>query len=250
MKKIISFCLWGDNSKYNVGAIRNAELARELFPDWTVRFYAGESVPWETIKSLIDPIPKRWSRYQLINGKFEGLCGSFDPLVQIYHMDYPGDWRMMFDRFRPAFDPEVDVMISRDCDSRLSLREKIAIDEWLESPYGVHTMNDHCHHSVPIMGGLWGIKRDTLPSFQALFNNWHQESRLQSDQEFLSQEIWPRIKDNCLRHDDGYYAHLWGGKPFPTPFDGVHFVGATYGADDVIDQKQVDELQRFLRKRR
>lgn len=73
----------------------------------------------------------------------------------------------------------------------------------------------------------------------------------QVDQQFLTQEIWPRVKDNCLRHDDGYYNHIFGeAKPFPTPFDGVHFVGATYGHDDKIDKQQVDELQRFLRKRK
>lgn len=228
MKKIISFSLWGDNPKYLNGAIRNAELARELFSDWTCRFYFGQSISWEFREKLV----------------------VISPLIEIYHMKVPGDWRMMFDRFRPVFDPDVDVTIVRDCDSRLSLREKVAIDEWLASPYGFHTMNDHYLHSVPIMGGMWGMKRDTLPAFQYLMENWIKEDRLQTDQEFLAQEIWPRVKDNCLRHDDGYYNHLWGGKPFPTPFDGINFVGASYGSDDKINQQQVDELQKFLRKRR
>jgi len=250
MKKVISFSLWGDNPKYLNGAIRNAELARELFSDWTCRFYVGSSVSFKIIEELTNPIPKQWSRYKIDKGNIIGLCGSFNPLIEIYHMDFPGDWRMMFDRFRPVFDQDVDVTIVRDCDSRLSLREKAAVDEWLASPYGFHTMNDHYLHSVPIMGGMWGMKRDTLPAFQYLMENWIKEDRLQTDQEFLAQEIWPRVKDNCLRHDDGYYNHLWGGKPFPTPFDGINFVGASYGSDDKINQQQVDELQKFLRKRR
>ena len=32
MKKVISFCLWGNDPKYNVGAIRNAEIAKEIYP--------------------------------------------------------------------------------------------------------------------------------------------------------------------------------------------------------------------------
>ena len=32
MKNIISFCLWGDNPIYTIGAIRNAELAQEIYP--------------------------------------------------------------------------------------------------------------------------------------------------------------------------------------------------------------------------
>jgi len=37
MKKIISFSLWGDNPIYTQGAIRNAELAKEVYPDWVCR---------------------------------------------------------------------------------------------------------------------------------------------------------------------------------------------------------------------
>ena len=51
-KKVISYSLWSDIPKYNFGAIRNAELAREIFPDWTVRFYIGTSVPNETVDQL------------------------------------------------------------------------------------------------------------------------------------------------------------------------------------------------------
>jgi len=32
MKKVVSFSLWGDNPIYNIGAIRNAELAKEIYP--------------------------------------------------------------------------------------------------------------------------------------------------------------------------------------------------------------------------
>ena len=41
MKKIISFSLWGDNPVYTQGAIRNAELAKEiqvLQPDFTIDY--------------------------------------------------------------------------------------------------------------------------------------------------------------------------------------------------------------------
>jgi hypothetical protein len=53
MKKIISFSLWGDNPKYTIGAIRNAELTPIIYPGWVSRFYCGESVPTDIIKTLI-----------------------------------------------------------------------------------------------------------------------------------------------------------------------------------------------------
>ena len=43
--KVISFCLWGNNPKYTVGAIRNAELAMAIYPGWTCRFYVANDVP-------------------------------------------------------------------------------------------------------------------------------------------------------------------------------------------------------------
>ena len=32
MTKVIGFSLWGDNPKYTVGATRNAQLARKIYP--------------------------------------------------------------------------------------------------------------------------------------------------------------------------------------------------------------------------
>jgi hypothetical protein len=32
--KYISFSLWGDKPIYNVGAIKNAELWKNIYPDW------------------------------------------------------------------------------------------------------------------------------------------------------------------------------------------------------------------------
>jgi len=41
MKKIVAFSLWGNNPKYTVGAVRNAELTPSIYPGWTARFYCG-----------------------------------------------------------------------------------------------------------------------------------------------------------------------------------------------------------------
>ena len=54
MKKIISFCLWGDNPKYTIGAIKNADLALDIYPEWTCRYYIGKSTPFEIIKQLYE----------------------------------------------------------------------------------------------------------------------------------------------------------------------------------------------------
>ena len=43
--KLITFSLWGQDPKYTHGALRNAELAKEIYPGWKCRFYLGASVP-------------------------------------------------------------------------------------------------------------------------------------------------------------------------------------------------------------
>ena len=40
------------NPTYTIGAIRNAEIAKELFPDWKCIFYCFSSVPFEIIQKL------------------------------------------------------------------------------------------------------------------------------------------------------------------------------------------------------
>ena len=52
MKKIIAFSLWGDNPMYTIGAIKNADLALDIYPDWVCRFYVGKSTPDEIILEL------------------------------------------------------------------------------------------------------------------------------------------------------------------------------------------------------
>ena len=133
MSKVISFSLWGDKPKYTAGALRNAELAEVLFPAWTCRYYVARSVP----KQVVSELRSR-------------------PNTEITHVDCVGDWTGMFWRFRPCSDPSVEVMLSRDADSRLSMREREAVDQWLRGKYGFHILRDHPQHGTPILGGMWG----------------------------------------------------------------------------------------------
>lgn len=213
--KVISFSLWGEDHKYCVGAVRNAELAQLLFPDWVCRFYVADDVPIAV----------------------QGALANLDN-VDMFDMpiEYDG-WRGMFSRFLPAAEHDVEVMISRDCDSRLSEREVNAVNEWLESDKGFHTIHDHAYHTVPILGGLWGGKRGFLPEFGSLLDAWPKEDRWQTDQEFLAQEIWPRIQHDVLNHSE-FHTNIWPGVPISVPRVGREFIGATYDSNDVIDPEQ------------
>ena len=86
-------------------------------------------------------------------------------LKLVYNTCLPGDitekngkiWR-----FLPLGDPTVSMFAVRDSDGRLSLREKAAVEEWINSSLPFHAMRDHPVHSSPILAGLWGGNNDII----------------------------------------------------------------------------------------
>lgn len=206
MKKVISFSLWGKNSRYTIGAIRNAELAQRTYPGWVCRFHVGRNTPYLIVEKL----------------------KSFQN-VEVIERSEACDWTGMFWRFEDASNPEIDVMISRDTDSRLTLREKSAVDEWLSGSKGFHIMRDHPYHATQILGGMWGAKRGAIPEMKELIQEYVKGDFWQVDQNFLKEKIYPLVKDNAHVHDEFFEK-----KPFPYPRDDEHFVGQAYAGDDKI----------------
>ena len=50
--KLITFSLSGYDLKYLRGAIKNAELAKKIYPGWLCRFYVGVNTPFGIIHQL------------------------------------------------------------------------------------------------------------------------------------------------------------------------------------------------------
>lgn len=239
--KVISFSLWGHDAKYCVGAVRNAQLAREIYPGWVTRFYVGKNHP-EDIGIQLLQHGNGWEEVAMKKDLFNKFQ-SRDGLTEVIFLAQEGDWRMMLDRFRPIGEDNVDVMISRDCDSRLSLREKAAVDQWLESDKHFHTMHCHFHHSVPILGGMFGIKKGLFSELSRHAVEWAKthESRWQVDQDFLKEVVWPIVQNDTMNHAD-FHTNIWPGISFPTPMTPGHFIGATYDEHDNIDLSQLRVL--------
>jgi len=206
-KKVISFCLYGNNPKYVVGMQKNARLATAIFPDWEVWVYHCD-VDKESL-AIIDSLGAK-----LINMVGNGLPGMF--------------WRFL---------PKVDTFIVRDADSRLSLREKLAVDEWVVSGKRFHVLKDHPHHSQTIMGGMFGIrvgeydieakaiewcKRD------GIYGSMHEHN---SDQRFLREVIYPDFCNDMMVHES-IGPTISGSLPFPSPMVDRRFVGEIYDEND------------------
>lgn len=179
-RKIISFTLWGNNPKYTVGALENSKLQPIHFPDWTCRYYVDvSSVPPDIIKQLAD-------------------TGS--QIRTVAH----GNWNNMFLRFLAAEDSP--VMISRDCDSRLSARDFSAVSEWLESDKAFHIIRDHPAHGASILGGMWGARYGILKNIRHMIADFLHRRGMESnyyqiDQQFLYECVFPLVQPYSFVHD-------------------------------------------------
>lgn len=182
MKQVISYSLYGQQLRFLVGAIKNAQLAQVFFPGFTVRYYVGNSVP-------------TWVRQTL----------SLFPNVEQISVDELEDSTARLWRFRAIFDPKVDVVLSRDCDARLSLREAEAHQEFLDSQYGFHIIRDHpTGHGYLISAGMFACKNKDVKFFKKVLEETPLRDTYMQDQEFLSSAVYPHIAANCLVHDEYY----------------------------------------------
>ena len=211
MKNVVAYSLWGDQPMYFVGALRNIELVNKFYPGFISRFYIDKNCR----NDLIDTIKGDNVEVILVDPK-----GSFDG---------------MFWRFWAAEDPDVDIFMSRDCDSRISEREVAAVNEWLKSDKDFHIMRDHPYHTVPILGGMWGCRNGLLRNvgLSSAIEKWKNHSTKGCDQDFLGQVIYPYVYNKSIEHSE--FGLRFGGeiKPFPTYRKDYEFVG------DVFDENNV-----------
>lgn len=194
---IIAFSLWGDRPEYITGAIVNAQIAPHLYVGWTARFYCDTSVPADARAAL--------AQYG----------------AQVVLMDRPEHQRIRpMWRFLASDDPDVNVFVCRDADSRLNARELLAVTDWLRSGRRFHVMRDHIYHMELILAGMWGGMAGVLPRMAdwlaqgaAYFDNrW-------GDQAFLADLVWPLIRGETCVHDAEYRFPDGIARDFPAGYD-------------------------------
>jgi len=213
MKNVIAYSLWGENPIYWKGALRNIELAKSHFPGWTCRFYISS----DSRKELVEAIKGENVEVVMV----DPVCSG------------------MFWRFWASIDPEVDIFLSRDCDSRISERETAAVREWLDSGKDFHIMRDHPYHTVPILGGMWGSRNGIMKGvgLEKMIEDWTEQTKGKQaaygiDQDFLAAKIYPIVANMSMEHSE--FGLSFGGqtRPFPSRRVDYEFVG------DVFDENE------------
>jgi len=211
MKKVISYSIYGNNPKYTVGLLKNLELRDTIYPEWINYVYYNNTVPQEMIE-----------QYKTIND------------TELFNMDSyncPGMlWRL--------FVKDADIVISRDSDSRLNMREKYAVDEWVESGKLLHIIRDHFHHRIEMFTGMFGMKIDKTYNLEEICiqwcndNNYHDVFARDIDSIFVKKFLYDKYINNQMCHDSVYQNIFPNSKSFPTKMEDYRFIGEIYDEND------------------
>ena len=218
--KIISFSLFGNDSRYTDGALVNANLITDFFTNWTMRVYHDRSVPDAVLIYL------RERNVELVDMSNSSLKNQ------------------MVWRFLPAGEKRLERFVSRDIDARLSAREAAAVEEWEESDLPFSVMRDHpSHRRFNVSGGMWGSKGGAIIDIQKRLEGGNLSNEYANDMRFLNSEIWPvMLRDGVMVHD-AFACNRSGPevRPFPTARQGAEHVGSVY-IDGTVRQKDKDIL--------
>uniref|UniRef100_A0A6C0I7J6 Glycosyltransferase n=1 Tax=viral metagenome TaxID=1070528 RepID=A0A6C0I7J6_9ZZZZ len=186
----------------------NIKDIANLYPNWKVYIYHGD----------IDIEPfQSYSNVVLIKGKYT-------------------DAHLMLDRFVAIDSPDVEIMMVRDADSRINVRDQWCIQQFLVSPHKFHIIRDHPHHRWFILGGLWGIKKGCIPHFslRRAIDIYRSENKNRSgyDQYFLKDVVYPKINTTSLIHGQITLKGEEHAIPIPLKHNGI-FCGQIieYSAD-------------------
>lgn len=199
----VVFSVYGTKPEYLRGVEANARLIPEVYPGWRMRVYCEPRMDTTVLEELGCEI-------------LVAPCSS---------RGHSG----MFWRFLAAWDPELKRVLIRDADSRVNVREAVAVQAWVESGKAAHCLHDHPHHRhFPLQGGMWGVRVGSLPP--ELEAEVKRRCRLRQkrvmDMKFLRDHVYPHVEGSILRHSSVRVS--WDSVPFPDhePYDG--FVGQQF----------------------
>ena len=207
-QKVAGFSFYGNRNssehkskEYFEGIKENLYLLTKLYNDsWTLRLYYDLEDDHPLMSQLCD---LACADNHLDLCYIQSLPGT--PVINASNI-FAMNWR-----FFPTLDPQVDVYISRDLDSRISEREVAAVEEWLESDKVVHSMRDHPAHFTEMLGAGWGARIDQpnirhkwVRSWEKIFKdkiNYAGRSEKGPDQTILQRYVWPWAKRVSYAHD-------------------------------------------------
>jgi hypothetical protein len=223
MKKVIGFTLYKapsdwetamstNHNKYIVGLHQNLEGIQKYYPDWYIYLYHSENFDTTQLDEL-----KKYEKF------ITKPISDFSVAAM--------QWR-----FLPNDEDDVDYFISRDVDSRVTEREKLSVEEWIDSGKILHIMRDHPHHGYHILGGMWGMKSQkdfNMKESCINYNNLNQYNKDKDwydkwwDMNFLRDVVYPKYINSSYINASHYAFESWA-KPFTLEMENNKFIGEIY----------------------
>jgi hypothetical protein len=219
-KKVISYSLYGTKPIYLKGAIRNAEMASLIYPGWELWFYTDKAVD----KNITDKLK----------------TFKYVKIIEIDISKLPNDNWAKCIRFLPMDDPTVDVMLSRDTDSRFSIREVNAVNGWLKTDKTFHIVRDHPWHGSTIIGGSFGSRKIKGFKFAPVMQQYIYMQGWEIDQVFLRERVYPLIKDDSVINA-AFHKYEPHAVDMPDKYIDRHFM-TEYISEDEIRGEQYNEI--------
>ncbi|MDB4837439.1 hypothetical protein OAH87_03120 [Marinomonas sp.] len=220
-KRIFSFSLYGASPRYCENALLNVQAASEIFPDFICRFYVDDSVPLHVRERLL----QEKAEVVQVSNAFASLPGTM--------------WR-----FLALDDAEVELVICRDADSVISIRERAIVQEWLQSDFSAHIIRDFPSHCELLLAGLFALKNGVVHSVGDAMLSFLEGNKVgrYTDQQFLRSFIWPQIKGVALTHDRCFqYGQNLGLEQLDLPESSTDHIGANLGSKSIQLQSNLKD---------
>ena len=143
--------------------------------------------------------------------------------------------------------------IFRDTDSRVSKRERVAVDEWIFEDTTLHIMRDHPYHDIPfganklgILAGMWGMKGGSINITDRIrkFVKLQKTQQYGVDQAFL-ESINEEFHNQKTVHDE-----FFEGKKISIKREACRFIGERIDVNERLLGDDWIEIQKFMKNNR
>ena len=185
-ENIISFALNTAEPRYCESAILNVRHARDIFPEWTCRFYIGDAVPIDVQLRL-------------------KIAGAQLYKVSPEQQQYPVD----FWRFLVMGDRQVKFFLLRDVNVLLSRKERAAVNDWLDSDLCFHHMRDYPTHTELLLSAYFGGSFGPFKHIESILQQYwqiHQHTQKKDQEWYFLRQMWPTISRSLFTHDSQGYS--------------------------------------------
>ena len=204
---------------YPIGTLQNIYLIGTYFPDWKVYIYTAPDVDPGFLEQV--------AMYSNVVLRPTGQLGPVN----------------MFYRFFAIDEPDVEIMMVRDLDSRVHWKDRWAIREFVDNPnFESHIIRDNVQHTSKIMGGMWGIRKTAgicISDLYKLFLDNPTDRGYGADQSFLTDYVYPYIWSKALVHySNGRVIAGEHGVQFPFEYVNEVYCGRSEISETFVDRPQ------------